>query len=101
MKVYFMKTQYYPSVNLKNFKKYNKKYFETFNLKPNEITILAYDAIALIYYFWKKNKGIESINNFLIKDKIKGKIGIFTFNEGKVFQELNIYKTSNNSFIKY
>ncbi len=96
-----IKTLYYPSVNLKNFKKYNKKYFETFNLKPNEITILAYDAIALIYYFWKKNKGIESINNFLIKDKIKGKIGIFTFNEGKVFQELNIYKTSNNSFIKY
>ena len=51
-----VKNLYYPSVNFKNFKEYNNKYFSTFNLQPNEITILAYDAIGLIYYVWKKNK---------------------------------------------
>ena len=95
-----VKNLYYPSVNFKNFKEYNNKYFSTFNLQPNEITILAYDAIGLIYYVWKKNNGIESINNFLIKDKIKGKIGNFAFNEGKISQELIIYKTQNKTFIK-
>ena len=96
-----VKNLYYPSIDLKNFKQYNKSYFETFNLKPNEITILAYDAIGLIYYVWKKNNGIKSINDFLIKDKIKGKIGNFSFNNGIVFQKLEIYKTNKNKFTKF
>ena len=49
-----VKTLYYPSVNYKEFKKYKDNYFDTFNNHPNEITILAYDAIGLIYYTWKK-----------------------------------------------
>tara|TARA_B100000700_G_scaffold328615_1_gene447033 strand:- start:1685 stop:2839 length:1155 start_codon:yes stop_codon:yes gene_type:complete len=96
-----VKNLYYPSIDLKNFKQYNKSYFETFKLKPNEITILAYDAIGLIYYVWKKNNGIKSINDFLIKDKIKGKIGNFSFNNGVVFQKLEIYKTNKNKFTKF
>jgi hypothetical protein len=40
---------YYPSVNYKEFKKYNKKYFKKFEIYPTEITILAYDALGLIY----------------------------------------------------
>ena len=31
--------------------------------QPDEITILAYDALGLIYYVWKENKGIKSINS--------------------------------------
>ena len=50
-----IKNLYYPSVNYKEFKKYNNKYFKKFNIYPNEITILAYDALGLIYYAWKKN----------------------------------------------
>tara|TARA_B100001123_G_C15309024_1_gene1023698 strand:- start:1685 stop:2839 length:1155 start_codon:yes stop_codon:yes gene_type:complete len=96
-----VKNLYYPSIDLKNFKQYNKSYFETFKLKPNEITILAYDAIGLIYYVWKKNNGIKSINDFLIKDKIKGKIGNFSINNGVVFQKLEIYKTNKNKFTKF
>ena len=92
---------YFPSVDMKKFKKYNKKFFETFGIKPNEITILAYDALGLIYYVWNKNKGIDTINDFFIKEKIKGKIGTFTFREKKVFQQLNIYKTENNKFKEY
>ena len=96
-----VKNLYYPSVNLKNFKKYNDKYVKTFNLQPNEITILAYDALGLVYYIWKKNNGIDSINDFLLKSEIKGKIGSFKFNNGKVSQKLNIYKTEDKKFIKY
>ena len=96
-----VKNLYYPSVNLKNFKKYNDKYIETFNLQPNEITILAYDALGLVYYIWKKNNGIDSINDFLLKGEIKGKIGIFKFNNGKVSQKLRIYKTEDKKFIEY
>ena len=95
-----VKNLYYPSVNYKNFAKYNKKYLKHFERQPNEITILAYDALGLIYYVWKKNKSINSINDFLIKDKIKGKIGTFNFSEGFVSQDLKIYKTENKKFIE-
>jgi ABC-type branched-subunit amino acid transport system substrate-binding protein len=96
-----IKNLYYPSVNYKEYKKYNVKYFERYKLYPNEITILAYDAIGLIYYAWKKNGNINSINDFLFKNKIKGKIGTFSFKNGKVIQELNIYKTENKKFVKF
>ena len=92
---------YYPSVNYKEFKKYNEKYFKKFNIYPNEITILTYDALGLIYYAWKKNGSINSINNFSFKNKIKGKIGTFSFKNGKVIQELDIYKTDKQKFIKF
>ena len=92
---------YFPSVDMRQFKKYNKNYFETFGVKPNEITILAYDALGLIYYVWNKNNGIKSINDFFIKEKIKGKIGTFNFKEKKVSQQLKIYKTENGKFKEY
>ena len=96
-----IKNLYYPSVNYKEFKKYNNKYFEKFKIYPNEITILAYDALGLIYYAWKKNGTINSINDFSFKNKIKGKIGTFSFKDGKVTQDLDIYKTSNKKFVKF
>ncbi len=92
---------YYPSVNYKEFKKYNNKYFKKFKIFPNEITILAYDALGLIYYSWKKNGEIKSVNDFIFKNKIKGKIGTFSFKNGKVTQELEIYKTENKKFVKF
>jgi len=96
-----IKNLYYPSVNYNEFKKYNNKYFDKFRIYPSEITILAYDALGLIYYAWKKNGEIKSVNDFLFKNKIKGKIGTFSFKNGKVTQELNIYKTENNKFVKF
>ena len=96
-----IKDLYYPSVNLKEFEKYNKKYFKKFNSYPSEITILTYDALGLIYYTWKKNGKIKSVNDFSFKNKIKGKIGTFSFKNNKVIQELDIYKTENKKFIKF
>jgi len=96
-----VKNLYFPSVDMKQFKKYNENYFKTFGIKPDEITILAYDALGLIYYVWKKNNGIKTINDFFIREKIKGKIGIFKFKDNKVSQQLKIYKTENNKFKEY
>ena len=96
-----VKNLYYPSVNLQNFKKYNKKFISNFNEVPNEVTILAYDALGLIYYIWNKNKSINSVKDFFIKEKIKGKIGTFQFKDQKVYQELKIYKTENKKFIEF
>ncbi len=96
-----IKDLYYPSVDFKEFNKYNKKYFKKFNVYPNEITILTYDALGLIYYTWKKNGMIKSINDFYFKNKIKGKIGTFSFKNEKVIQELDIYKTGDKKFIKF
>ncbi len=96
-----IKNLYYPSVDYKEFKKYNKKYFEKFKIYPNEVTILAYDALGLIYYAWKKKGQINSINDFSFKNKIKGKIGTFSFKDKKVIQELDIYKVDNKKFVKF
>ena len=96
-----IKDLYYPSVYFNEFNKYNKKYFEKFNNYPSEITILTYDALGLIYYTWKKNGIIKSINDFSFKNKIKGKIGTFSFKNQKVIQELDIYKTENKKFVKF
>ena len=96
-----VKSLYYPSVNYKEFKKYKDNYFKIFNDAPSEITILTYDAIGLIYYVWKKNGKISSVNDFSFKGRIKGKIGTFSFENKKTFQELNIYKAEKNKFTKF
>ena len=96
-----VKNLYFPSVDMKQFKKYNENYFKSFGIKPNEITILAYDALGLIHYVWKKNKGIDSINDFFIKEKIKGKIGTFEFKNRIVSQQLKIYKIEKNRFTEH
>ena len=96
-----IKNLYFPSINMKQFKKYNETYFKTYDLKPDEISILAYDALGLIYYVWNKNNGINSISDFYIKDKIKGKIGTFYFTDNKLLQDLKIYKIEDNNFKEY
>jgi hypothetical protein len=96
-----VKNLYFPSVDMKQFKKYNKNYYKTFSVKPDEITILSYDALGLIYYVWKKNDGINTINDFFIKEKIKGKIGTFQFKDGKVSQNLKMYKTDKDKFKEF
>jgi len=96
-----VKNLYFPSVDMKQFKKYNKNYYKNFLLKPDEITILSYDALGLIYYVWNKNNGINTINDFFIKKQIKGKIGMFEFKNNEVSQVLKMYKTENNKFKEY
>ena len=94
-------TLFYPSVNYKNFENFQKRYFKLFNKYPNEISILAYDALGLIYYVWRKNNKITSVKDFVIKKKIKGKIGNFSFRENRVHQELEIYKVEGKKITKF
>ena len=97
-----IKSLYYPSIDIKNFQKYKKKYSKIYGLQPTEITILTYDALGLIYYIWnKKNYKITSIKDFIIKDNIKGKIGTFNFIDGRLIQKLNMYKVSDKKFTKF
>ena len=96
-----VKSLYYPSVDYKEFKKYQDTYLKTFNTSPSEMTILAYDALGLIYYAWKKNGKINTVNDFSFKGKIKGKIGTFSFENKKIIQNLNIYKAENKKFTKF
>ena len=96
-----VKRLYYPSVNYKEYKKYRDRYFKIFKSFPNEITILSYDAIGLIYYVWKKNGKINSVNDFSFKGKIKGKIGTFSFINKKITQDLDIYKVEDKKFTKF
>ena len=95
-----IKNFYFPSVNLKNLQKFNKKFYKLYNYKPNEITILSYDSVGLIYYLWKKNIKINSTKDFNIKNEIRGKIGNFTISGNKVMQKLDMYKLVDNTFVK-
>ena len=88
-------------MNYKEFKNYKNKYLKTFKNSPSEMTILTYDAIGLIYYLWRKNGSINSVNDFSFKEKVKGKIGTFSFSNKKTIQDLNIYKVEKNQFIKF
>ena len=97
-----IKSLYYPSIDIKNFQKYKKKYSKIYGLQPTEITILTYDALGLIYYIWnKKNYKITSMKDFIIKDNIKGKIGTFNFIDGRLIQKLSMYKVSDKKFSKF
>tara|TARA_B100001029_G_C15009217_1_gene423132 strand:- start:467 stop:1270 length:804 start_codon:yes stop_codon:yes gene_type:complete len=95
-----IKSFYFPSVNFKNLKNFNNKFLKTYNYKPNEITILSYDIVGLIYYMWKSDIKINSTNDFNLKKEVKAKIGRFKISENKVIQELEIYKLEDNKFIK-
>ena len=95
-----IKSFYFPSINLKSFNNFNKKFFKEYKYKPDQITILSYDIIGLIYYLWKNDIKINYANDFNMKNEIKAKIGKFKISENKVIQKLEIYKLEENKFIK-
>tara|TARA_B100001063_G_C16742000_1_gene545325 strand:+ start:402 stop:1556 length:1155 start_codon:yes stop_codon:yes gene_type:complete len=91
---------YYPSVNKKNLDKFEKKFFEEFDEKPNHISLLSYDLVGLIYYL-SLNSDIKEINRvFNAKNSFKGKIGIFDIEDNKINHRLNFYKIEEGSLKK-
>ena len=68
-----IKNLYYPSINYKEFKKYNENYFKKFKNYPNEITILTYDALGLNLLCLENKWKIDSLMIFLLKIKLKVK----------------------------
>ena len=91
---------HFPAINYSNFKKFNKKFLNTYNEKPNKVSILAYDALGLIYYCWSNNNFLFEKNQLYSKDGFEGLHGEF-YIEGSISkQKLKIYKVSEKKFIK-
>ena len=95
-----MQNLHFPSIDFDNLKKFNKKFLNAFNEKPNEVSILAYDALGLIYYCWFNNNFQFKIEQLYNKKGFKGLHGEFFIEKNKSKQKLNIYKVSQKKFIK-
>jgi len=95
-----MQNLHFPSIDLKNFKKFNKKFLKTYNNEPNKVSILGYDALGLIYYCWSNNNFQFKQEQLYNKQGFKGLHGEFIIEDNLSKQKLNIYKVSEKKFIK-
>ena len=86
---------YYPSINNKNLKEFEEKFYKKFNEYPNHLTLLSYDLVGLIYYLSIKNELSEIDRLFKKKNSFKGKIGIFDIKDNKINHRLNFYQIKN------
>jgi|TARA_B110000438_G_scaffold68839_1_gene69082 hypothetical protein len=91
---------YFPSIDYKNLTKFNKRYFKTFEKKPSKVSILAYDALGLIYYCWSNNNFEFRKDQLFTKDGFKGLQGEFLIENNLSKQKLKIYQVSKKKFIK-
>jgi len=95
-----MQNLHFPSIDFDNLKKFNKKFLNTFNEKSNVVSILAYDALGLIYYCWSNNNFQFKSDQLYNKKGFKGLHGQFTIKDNLSWQKLKIYKVSGKKFIK-
>jgi len=95
-----MQNLHFPSIDFGNLKKFNKKFLNTFNEKPNEVSILAYDALGLIYYCWFNNNAQFKPDQLYNKNGFKGLHGEFIIKDNLSIHQLKIYKVSDKKFIK-
>ena len=91
---------HFSSIDLNNLKKFEKKYFESYSEEPNTVSILAYDAVGLIYYCWISNNNKFESSQLYKKDGFKGLHGEFFIKENSIRQKLKVYKIKKNKFIK-
>ena len=95
-----MQNLHFPSIDFDNLKKFNKKFSNTFNVKPNKVSILAYDALGLIYYCWFNNNFKFKKDQLYNKKGFKGLQGEFFIEGNSSRQNLKIYKVSKKKFIE-
>ena len=95
-----MQNLHFPSIDFDNLKKFNKKFFNAFNEQPNEVSILAYDALGLIYYCWYNNNFQFKQDQLYNKKGFKGLHGEFIIENNLSKQKLKIYKVSEKKFIE-
>ena len=89
---------YFPSINQKNLKEFQDKFYKQFNEIPNHLTLLSYDLVGLIYYL-SLNNDLSNINSlFKNKNSFKGKIGIFDIQNNNIFHRLNFYQVDDGKF---
>ena len=91
---------YFPSIDFENYNKFSKDYFSKFKEYPNQVSIICYDLIGLIYYLIYQNNFTIDEKLFVRKNQFKGKIGLFEIKENKIHHILNFYMIENNKFKK-
>jgi len=91
---------YFPSINKKNYDKFKKDYSKIYKDQPNQISLIGYDLVGLIYHLSKVNN--FQINNKMFNQKnlFKGKTGVFEIENKRIKHVLNFYKVENNKFKK-
>ena len=94
------KNLHFPSINFNNLNKFNKKFSSTFDKKPNVVSILAYDALGLIYYCWLNNNYNFKKDQLYKKSGFKGLHGEFLIENNISKQKLKIYKEEEKKFVK-
>ncbi len=95
-----MQNLHFPSIDFDNLKKFKKKFLNTFNEEPNEVSILAYDALGLIYHCWSNNNFQFKQDQLYTKEGFKGLHGEFFIENNLSKQKLKIYQVSKNKFVK-
>jgi len=95
-----MQNLHFPAVNLKNLEKFKKKFSKVFGEEPSKVSILAYDALGLIYYCWFNNNFQFEPEQLYNKDGFKGLHGEFVIKDNLSRQKLKIYKVTEKKFIK-
>ena len=90
----------FPSVNKRNFDKFNKDYEEFYKESPNQLSLITYDLVGLIYYLLRQNDFLVDEKIFEEKNTFKGISGNFQIKNKKINHVLNFYKVEGNSFIE-
>ena len=95
-----MENLHFPSIDFENLNKFEKKFSDKFNKVPDKVSILAYDALGLIYYCWFNNNFNFKKEQLFNKKGFKGLHGKFLIEENISKQKLKIYKVYKKKFVK-
>ena len=90
----------FPSINKDNFDQFKKNYNNFYDNEPNQLSLITYDLVGLIYYLLLQNNFEINDNIFNKKNRFKGKAGIFEINNKKISHELNFYNVEKGKFIE-
>ena len=90
----------FPSINKENFDKFKKNYREFYDNDPNQLSLITYDLVGIIYYLLIQNDFEITDNIFKKEIKFKGKSGVFQIKNKKINHELNFYSVEKDKFIK-
>ena len=90
----------FPSINKENFDQFKKDYKKFYKNDPNQLSLITYDLVGLVYYLLVQNNFEVNENIFKEENKIKGISGIFEIKNNKINHELNFYSVESDAFIK-
>jgi len=91
---------HFPAIDFDNLKKFKKKYLDTFGEEPSQVSILAYDALGLIYYCWFNNDAQFKPDQLYNTNGFKGLHGEFIIEDNLSKHRLRIYKVFDKKFLK-